>query len=159
MEQLHTQWDQVLAYDMDAFMGHTMTELTHLLDILTASHIQNWLTCLEAFYTLQYKIRNRTLSHWHSYRVNLLSHSLRHVPTLSTIGHTAWLILAYGSPEPYHSHPSSSDHYNCSLLSSPGLILPCDILHIFISHLFWPHSAMGSGSAAYDQISSWLQNT
>jgi hypothetical protein len=49
MELLHTQCDQVLSCDTDAFMGETPAELTHFLDISTAAHVQNWLHVWKPF--------------------------------------------------------------------------------------------------------------
>ena len=49
MELLHAQRDQVLECDTDVFMGDTQAELTHFLDISTATHIQNWLHIWKPF--------------------------------------------------------------------------------------------------------------
>jgi hypothetical protein len=49
MELLHAQRDQVLACDTDVFMGDTPAELTQFIDILMASHVQNWLHVWKPF--------------------------------------------------------------------------------------------------------------
>jgi hypothetical protein len=43
MELLHSQRDQVLAIDADAFIGETPAALDTFLSVSTATHIQNWL--------------------------------------------------------------------------------------------------------------------
>lgn len=46
----------VLACDSDAFMGNTLADLAHFLDMLTAAHVQNWLHIWKPFIHSSVKI-------------------------------------------------------------------------------------------------------